>query len=64
MKIGFGLIYLIFVAIGVIYELAINKFTEIAIVNYVLTGFLYASGIYIVFFIVAKIVLWAMRREK
>jgi hypothetical protein len=64
MKIGFGIVYLIFVAVGVIYELAINSFTGIAIVNYVLTGFLYSSGIFILFFIAAKIVLFVMKRER
>jgi hypothetical protein len=64
MKIGFGIVYLIFVAVGVIYELVINSFTQIAIVNYVLTGFLYSSGIFILFFIVAKIVLFVMNRER
>ncbi len=64
LKIGFGVIYLIFVAVGVIYELVINKFTEIAIVNYVLTGFLYASGVYIAFFIIAKMVLFVLKQEK
>jgi hypothetical protein len=64
MKIGFGLVYLIFIAIGVIYELVINSFTQIAIVNYVLTGFLYASGIFIAFFIVAKIANFVIRRER
>jgi hypothetical protein len=64
MKIGFGLIYLIFLAIGILYELAIHSFTEIAIINYVLTGFLYASLIFIAFFIVAKIAIYVVKRER
>ena len=64
MKIGFGIIYLIFLAIGILYELAINSFTEIAIVNYVLTGFLYASLVFVIFFIVAKIAIYVIRRER
>ena len=64
MKIGFGLVYLIFIAIGIIYELVINSFTPIAIVNYVLTGFLYASAIFIGFFIVLKIAIFVVRRER
>ena len=64
MKIGFGIIYLIFLAIGILYELVINSFTEIAIVNYVLTGFLYASLVFIIFFIVAKIAVYVIRRER
>jgi hypothetical protein len=64
MKIGFGVVYLVFVAIGLLYELVINSFTQIAIVNYLLTGFLYASGIFILFFIIAKLALFVFRREK
>ena len=64
MKIGFGVVYLIFLAIGIIYELVINSFTQIAIVNYVLTGFLYASAIFIAFFIVAKIAIFVLKRER
>ena len=64
MKIGFGMVYLVFVAIALLYELVINSFTQIAIVNYLLTGFLYASGIFILFFIIAKVALFMFRREK
>ncbi|MDA4111462.1 MAG: hypothetical protein OK439_02915 [Thaumarchaeota archaeon] len=64
MKIGFGIVYLGFLLVGVLYELIINSFTWVAIVNYVLTGFLYASGVFIIFFIVAKIVLFVIRRER
>jgi hypothetical protein len=64
MKIGFGMIYLVFVAVALLYELVINSFTQIAIVNYLLTGFLYASGVFILFFLIAKVALFVFRREK
>jgi hypothetical protein len=42
MKIRFGLIYFGFVVVGTGYELYINHFSGVAIVNYLLTGFLYS----------------------
>lgn len=56
MKIRFGLIYLAVVVIGAGYELYINHFTVNGIVNYLLTGFLYSSVIFIGFYIVVRII--------
>lgn len=55
MKIRFGLIYLAFLVVGAGYELYKNHFTEFAIVNYLLTGFLYSSVAFIIFYIVARV---------
>jgi len=62
MKIRFGLIYLAFVLIGAGYELYVNHFSINAIVNYLLAGFLYSSFFFIVFYIVARIVIFGVSR--
>jgi hypothetical protein len=62
MKIRFGLIYLAFVLVGVLYEAEMNHFSGIAVVNYVLIGFLYSSFFFIIFYIVVDIVLSVVRR--
>ncbi|HYB03129.1 MAG TPA: hypothetical protein VED17_01615 [Nitrososphaerales archaeon] len=60
MKIRFGLIYLVFVVIGASYELVANHFSGIAIVNYLLDGFLYSSIIFIIFYIIVRIAFFAV----
>lgn len=62
MKIRFGLIYLAFIVIGEGYELYLNHFSNVAIVNYLLVGFLYSSIFFIVFYIVARFVIFAVSR--
>ncbi len=62
MKIRFGLIYLAFVIVGAGYELYIHHFAEFAIVNYLLTGFLYSSTFFILFYIVVRIVIFVAGR--
>jgi hypothetical protein len=57
MKIRFGLIFLVFLVIGLGYEAYINHFSGYAYVNYLLTGFLYSALAFIVFYIVVKIIL-------
>jgi hypothetical protein len=68
MKIRYGLIYIGFVVVGAGYEFYINHFSGIAIVNYLLTGFLYASAFFIAFYVVARIVIlavnWARHKEE
>jgi len=58
MKIPFGLIYLVFLVIGLVYESYINHFSVNGFVNYLLSGFLYASLVFIVFYIIVKIVIF------
>jgi hypothetical protein len=55
MKIRFGLIYLVLIIVAEGYELYKNHFTEFAVVNYLLTGFLYASVAFIIVYIVVKV---------
>ncbi|HXQ92562.1 MAG TPA: hypothetical protein VN739_06120 [Nitrososphaerales archaeon] len=62
MKIRFGLIYLAFVLVGALYEAETNHFSGIAFVNYLLTGFLYSSVFFIVFYIAVRIVIYIVGR--
>ncbi len=64
MKIRFGLIYLAFVLVGALYEAEMNHFSGIAVVNYLLTGFLYSSVFFIVFYIVVRIAVFVFGRFK
>ncbi|MDG6923832.1 MAG: hypothetical protein JRN67_11140 [Nitrososphaerota archaeon] len=43
MKIGFGVIFLVFTLAGVIYELVSNSFSIYGIVDYLLIGFVITS---------------------
>jgi len=62
MKIRFGLIYLALLIVGAGYELYKNHFSGVAIVNYLLTGFLYSSIFFIAFYILAKVAIYASSR--
>lgn len=64
MKIPYGLIYLVFLIIGLVYESYINHFSAVAYVNYLLIGFLYASVAFIVFYIILRIVLFIVNRVR
>lgn len=62
MKIRFGPIFLAFIIIGEGYELYANHFSGTAIVNYLLAGFVYSSAFFIGFYIIARIVIFAVSR--
>jgi len=64
MRIRFGLIYLLFVLVGELYEAEMNHFSGIAVVNYLLTGFLYSSAFFIIFYIAVQIVVFVYGRLK
>jgi hypothetical protein len=63
LRIRFGLVYLGFVLVGVLYELIIHSFAEFAIVNYTLEGFLLATGTFLVLYIAAQIAMFVGKKR-
>lgn len=64
MKIRFGPIYLAFLVVGFAYESYLNHFTGYAVVNYLLTGFLYSAVAFIIFYIVIKVATFGVDRVR
>jgi hypothetical protein len=62
MKIRFGPIYLAFLIVGLGYESYIHHFTEAAVVNYLLVGFLYSSLAFIIFYIIVRIAIFGVNK--